>query len=177
MYAGIKQATGKPVKKAAPLKSKTGKVITAQDKQLERWVECYLDLYSTTNTVSQEALDAIEDLPVLEEFDAEPTTEELRKAINALASSKAPSEDGTPPEIIKCGKSAPFQPLHGLLCLCWSKGKVLKDMCDSKVATLYKCKGYRSDSNNYRGISLLIIVGKVFARVVSPASPYQLRSS
>ena len=29
-----------------------------------------------------------------------------------------------------------------------------------------KNKGYRSDCNNYRGISLLIIVGKVFARVL-----------
>ena len=65
MYAGIKQATGKPIKKTAPLKSKTGEVITAQDKQVERWAEHYLDLYSRINTVSQEALDAIEDLPVL----------------------------------------------------------------------------------------------------------------
>ena len=39
-------------------------------------------------------------------------------------------------------------------------------MRDSKIVTLYKNKGDRSDCNNYRGISLLSIVGKVFARVV-----------
>ena len=34
MYEGIKQATGKPTKKTAPLKSKTGEVITDRDKQM-----------------------------------------------------------------------------------------------------------------------------------------------
>ena len=37
---------------------------------------------------------------------------------------------------------------------------------DCNIVTLYKNKGDRSDCNNYRGISLLNIVGKVFARVV-----------
>ena len=37
----------------------------------------YLDVYSRINTVSQEALDAIEDLPVLEELGAKPTMEVL----------------------------------------------------------------------------------------------------
>ena len=39
-------------------------------------------------------------------------------------------------------------------------------MRDAKIVTLYKNKGDRSDCNNYRGISLLSIVGKVFARVI-----------
>ena len=39
-------------------------------------------------------------------------------------------------------------------------------MRDAKIITLYKNKGERSDCNNYRGISLLSIVGKVFARVI-----------
>jgi len=35
-----------------------------------------------------------------------------------------------------------------------------------EIVTLYKNKGERSDCNNYRGISLLSIVGKVFAWVI-----------
>ena len=38
-------------------------------------------------------------------------------------------------------------------------------MRDANIVTLYKNKGDRSDCNNYRGISLLSVVGKVFARV------------
>ncbi len=39
-------------------------------------------------------------------------------------------------------------------------------MRDANIITLYKNKGDHSDCNNYRGISLLSIVGKVFAHVV-----------
>ena len=39
-------------------------------------------------------------------------------------------------------------------------------MRDAKIITLYKNKGERSDCNNYRGISLLSIVGKVYACVI-----------
>ena len=38
-------------------------------------------------------------------------------------------------------------------------------MRDANIVTLHKNKGDRSDCNNYRGISLLSVVGKVFARV------------
>ena len=39
-------------------------------------------------------------------------------------------------------------------------------MRDANKVTLYKNKGDRGDCNNYRGISLLNIVGKLFAKVV-----------
>ena len=165
MYEGIKQATGKPMKRSAPLKSKTGDVIKDKDKQMSPWVEHYLYIHSRENSVTQEALDSIGDLPVLEELDSEPTLEDLNKAIDALASGKAPGEDGIPPEVIKCGKPALLELLHELLCLCWREGKVLQDMHNAKIITLYNNKDYRSECNNYRGISLLSIVGKVFARV------------
>ena len=55
-------------------------------------------------------------------------------------------------------------PLHEVLCQCWKEGAVPQDMRDSKIITLYKNKGERNDCNNYRGISLLSIVGKVFDR-------------
>ena len=84
---------------------------------MSRWVEHYLDIYSRENSVTQEVLDSVEDLPVLEELDSEPTLEELSKAIDALASGKAPCENGISPDIIKCGKPALLEPLHELLCV------------------------------------------------------------
>ncbi|WP_353817106.1 reverse transcriptase domain-containing protein, partial [Acinetobacter baumannii] len=58
-----------------------------------------------------------------------------------------------------------IKPLHELLCLCWEKDYIQQDMRDSRITTLYKNKGDRSDCNNYRGISLLSVAGKAFARV------------
>ncbi|XP_047490913.1 uncharacterized protein LOC125040403 [Penaeus chinensis] len=165
MYEGIKKATGPAPSKSAPLKTKTGDVITDQGKQLERWVEHYLELYATQNVVTDAALADTPDLPVTEELDALPTKEELSKAISNLSSGKAPGIDSIPAEVLKSGKPALLEPLHTLLCKCWEKGHIPQDMRDANIITLYKNKGDKSDCNNYRGISLLSIVGKVFARV------------
>ena len=44
--------------------------------------------------------------------------------------------------------------------------EVPQDMRDANCVTLFKNKGDRSDCNNYREISFLSVVSKVFARVV-----------
>ena len=131
---------------------------------MERWLEHYYDLYSRENTVSPAALDVIECLPTMDELDS---VEELSKAIDSLASGKAPGNDGIPPDLmIKHCKTTLLLPLHEVLCQCWKECAVPQDMRDFKSITLYKNKGVRNDCNNYRGISLLSIVGKVFARVI-----------
>ena len=116
--------------------------------------------------MSTASLDVIDCLPTMDELDSEPLVEELSKAIDSLASGNAPGIDGIPPDLIKHCKTTLLLPLHEVLCLCWQEGVVQQDMRDSKSITLYKNKGERNDCNNYRGISLLSIVGKVFARVI-----------
>ncbi|XP_067879797.1 dynein regulatory complex protein 1 isoform X2 [Heterodontus francisci] len=97
-------------------------------------------------------------------YHVQPTKSELSDAIDSLASGKAPGKDGITPEIIKSAKPAILSALHELFCLCWDEGAVPQDMRDANIITLYK-NGDRGVCNNYRGISLLSIVGKVFARV------------
>ena len=106
-------------------------------------------------------------LPVMVELDDPPPIEELSKAIDSLASGKAPGNDGIPPEVIKAGRETSLlKHLHRLLLQCWEEGSVPQDMRDVNIITFYENKGDRSDCNNYRGISLLSIVGKTFARVM-----------
>ena len=133
---------------------------------MERWVEHYTDLYARENVVTEDALNAIECRAELEELDREPTIDELSEAPDSLASGKAPGNDGIPADVLKCCNETFITELHKILCLCWSEGEVPQDMRDANVDTLYKNKGDRSDWNNYRGISLLSVVEKVFARVV-----------
>ena len=166
LYDGIKKATGLTIKKTAPLKTKLGEVITDANKQMERWVEHYLKLYPTENTITDEELDTIENLPVMTELDVEPTDGDISKAIDSLKNGKDPGKDVIPPEVIKHGKPALPHHLHVLLLLFWKEGTVPPDMRYSDIVTLYKNKGDRSVCNNYRGISLLSVVGKGFARVV-----------
>ena len=116
--------------------------------------------------MSTAAIDAIECLPTMDELDSEPLVEELYNAIHLLASGKAPGNDRIPPDLIKHRKTTILLQLHEFLCQCWQEGAVPQDTRDSKIITLYKNKGERNDCNNYRGISLLSIVGKVFARFI-----------
>ena len=68
---------------------------------------------------------------IKEELDAEPTLEDLGKAIESLACGKAPGTDGIPPDLVKCCKTTLLQPLHDVLCHCWREGGVPEDMRDA----------------------------------------------
>ena len=141
-------------------------MIQDREEQMERCVEHYTELYARENVVTEDDLNAIECLPELEELDREPAIDGLVEALDSLAFGKAPGKDGIPTEILKCCKETLITKLHEILCLCWSEDKVPQDMRDANSVTLYKNKGNRGDCYNYRGISFLSIVGKVFARVL-----------
>ena len=165
VYEGIKKATGPTPSKAAPLKELDGSVITDKSQQMSRWVGHYTELYHRETIVTETALNSIDTSPCMYELDELPTVEELSKAIDSLPDGKAPGMDGIPAEIYRCSKDTILPRLHELLCECWTKGEVPQDMRDANIVTIYKNKGDKSDCNNYRGISLLSIAGKVFAKV------------
>jgi hypothetical protein len=105
MYDDIKTTTGPTATKTTLLMCKTGKVITDQGKQLERWMKHYLELYATKNVVSVAALNTLPNLTVMELDDLQ-TEEELSKAIDCLSFGKAPGKVGIPPEVLTSGKAA-----------------------------------------------------------------------
>lgn len=65
---------------------------------------------------------------------------EFSKAINSLASGKAPGSDGIPDLINHC-KTTLLLLLHKVLSQCWKEGTVTQNMRDAKIDTLYKNKG------------------------------------
>ena len=143
-----------------------GEVITDKAKQLDRWVEHYSKLYFWENVVHQSVLDAINCLPLMPELDEVPSIEELSKAIDRLPSGKAPGKDCILAEVIKNGKSSFLVPLQKLLTQCWKEGSVPQDMRDAIITILYKNKGDCSNCNNYHGIPLLSIIGKLFSCII-----------
>ena len=107
---------------------------------MERWVQHYSELYSRENAVTEEALNNIVCLPVLEELDSEPTLAEIKAALDFLASGKAPGKDNIPVEVLKCCKKITIK-LYEIFCFCWREGGVPQDMKDANIVTLYKTKG------------------------------------
>ena len=104
-------------------------------------MEHYVELYSSENTITNEALDTIKSLPVMTELDTEPTEGDLSKAIDSLTNGKAPGKDAIPPKVIKHGKPALLHRLHVLFLLCWKEGTVPQSMQDANIVTLHKNKG------------------------------------
>ena len=54
-------------------------------------------------------------------------------------------------------------PLHAVLCSVWNIGINPTDWKRGLVVPLWKAKGDHQDCNNYRGVTLLSVPGKVFA--------------
>ena len=115
------------------------------------------------NTVTEEA---VECMPIMEELDTAPTSDEISKATDALTTGKALGKDGILSEILWFAKNPSLGYLCELLSLCWREGTVPQDIGDANIVTLYINKGDRGDCNNYCSISFLSIVGKLFAHVV-----------
>ena len=82
-----------------------------------------------------------------------------------LQDGKAPGGIGIPAEIWKHGGDNLFSRLHQLITNAWEVDSVPQAWKDASIVTIYK-KGDRTDCGNYRGISLLSIAGKIFARIL-----------
>nr|VZI24788.1 unnamed protein product [Spirometra erinaceieuropaei] len=80
--------------------------------------------------------------------------------------SKAPPSDVIPAEIYKHGGSQLTDHLTALFQEMWRQGKLLQDVKDVTIVHLYKLKGNRQICDNHRGISSLIIAGKLFVRIL-----------
>ena len=83
-----------------------------------------------------------------------------------MKSGKACGPDGIPAEIYKNGGPGLIQSLLDLFLMIWDKETLPADLKDANIVTIFK-KGERTLCGNYRGISLLSISGKIFARILA----------
>ena len=66
----------------------------------------------------------------------------------------------------KAGGNAALTSLHAVLCSTWNTGIIPTDWKRGLVIPHWKGKADRQDCNNYRGVMLLSVPGKVFARII-----------
>ena len=82
-----------------------------------------------------------------------------------LNSKKAAGPDYIPPEALKADSKVSSTILHGLFEKIWTEEKYPNDWKEGHLVKIPK-KGDLSNCNNYRGITLLSIPGKVFTRIL-----------
>ena len=74
--------------------------------------------------------------------------------------------DGIPAEIFKSAGPVALEALHSLLTSIWEEEDVPKDSRNATFVSLFKNRGSKTDYDNYSGISLLSVAGKILAPVI-----------
>ena len=91
--------------------------------------------------------------------------EEIITAISELRSGKAPGPDGVSLEMLSLGGEGTSHWLKFIFDTIWATESVPEDWQSQILVPLHK-KGGRTSCDNYRGIALLSVPGKVFAKAI-----------
>ena len=95
-----------------------------------------------------------------------PTFDEVIVGIRKLNRGTASGRSGIAPEMILYGGSALHHRIHKLLREVWISGVVPPEWRDAEIIPIPK-KGDLQSCDDWRGISLFDVVGKLFARIVN----------
>ena len=151
----------------SPLKSADGsQLITDEKAILSRWREHFYAPLSRPSAVKPGTIEGLQQAAVVHQLDNIPSKEDISKAIHQTKSGKAPGPNGIPAEIFKVAEPVLLDRFLSLFSQIWETEKLTQVFKDAQITTIYKKKGERSDCNNYRGISLLAIAGKILARII-----------
>ena len=163
LYEITRKLSGKNTNPSRPVKDKDGNIIAGEKDQRTRWAEHFRE------TLNRPAPHTQPDIPPPTQFldinTNPPSKTEIAKAIKSLKSGKAAGPDGIPPEALKADVQTSTDMLHPLLCKIWEQEQVPEDWKRGHLVKLPK-KGDLSSCNNWRGIMLLSIPGKILSRII-----------
>ena len=94
------------------------------------------------------------------------TLAEVSHVVKAIKNNKSAGSDGIVGELIKYGGKPMSEMLLTLFNLVWDKECAPSYWREGLIVSLFK-KGDREDPGNYRGITLLNVVGKLYSRVIN----------
>ena len=102
-----------------------------------------------------------------ENLNAPFTEDEIQKSIRNLKNNKSPGIDNVLNEYIKCTQTVLLPIYVKLFNLILSSGYIPKNWSEGIIIPIYKNKGDNKDPSNYRPITLLSCVGKLFTSVLN----------
>nr|VZI14293.1 unnamed protein product [Spirometra erinaceieuropaei] len=166
-FSAIKAVYGPPTKGTAPLPSADGVTLLTEKTQiLQRWAEYFRGVLNRPSDISDAAIERLPQVETNVDLDLPPSLQETIRAVQQLSSGKEPGSDAIPVEVYKHGGHQLMDHLTALFQEMWRQGEVPQDFKDATIVHLYKRKGNRQVCDNHRGISLMNIAGKIFARIL-----------
>jgi hypothetical protein len=167
MYSLMKEIYGPKPSNITPLKSKDGTTLIRDSKGImNRWQEHYQDLFHNPSVVDQTVIESLPQFDVVTEMDDAPSIEEVTTSLKQMNTGKAPGLDGIPTEVLMCGGEKIEQALLDIYLGVWNDIPVPQVWIDAILVSLHKGKGTTDTCGNFRGISLLVHVGKIFTRLL-----------
>ena len=144
-----------------------GNYCTSRAEQYRQWQKHFTRVLNVCSQFDIGELEKVRQRPVRPELAEKPTLGELTKALKKLKNGKAGGNSNIFPEMIKaaCCKEDFLAMLLDLIHTVWEERRVPRDWSNAILISIPK-KGDRSRCNNWRGIALLEVVGKVVARVL-----------
>ena len=134
----------------------------------KRWAEYFEELLNVQGDREADivAVGGVQ-VPVMgEENERQITKEEVKRAMNEMKGGKAPGMDGVRVEMLKEGGVTVLEWLVRVFNICFMLPVVPVDWIIACMVPLCKGKGDVLECSNFRGISLLSVVGKVFGRIL-----------
>jgi Reverse transcriptase (RNA-dependent DNA polymerase)/Endonuclease-reverse transcriptase len=162
----IKTLRKQKISNALQIKNKQGDIKRGDKEIMDRWREYFEELLNVENTQEVDEID--EDIldEKQEEMEEERiTTEEVKDAVKQLKRGKAAGYDSITAEMLQNLGKAGLEFLTELYNKIWREETIPKDWEIGIVIPLFK-KGDNTDCNNYRGITLLSSVLKVYERIL-----------
>ncbi|VDM04263.1 unnamed protein product, partial [Schistocephalus solidus] len=141
-------------------------MLTEKSQILKHWAEHFRNVLNCSSAISDAAIDWLPQVDTNNDLDLPSSLPETIRAVQQISSGKAPGSDAIPPEVYKHGWPRLMAELTTLFQDMWRQGQVPQDFKDATIVYLYKRKGNRQLCDNHRGISLLHIAGKIFARIL-----------
>ena len=146
-------------------KDENGEVCKTPAECQNRWKRHFESVLNIESSFDMNVIEAVKQRPLHMELELPPSEEEVQKAFGALKCGKASGKNGLTPELVKHVGRGFADHIQELFKAVWVEGRVPKEWVDAVIVAIPK-KGDLSVCDNWRGISLLDVMGKVFARIL-----------
>ena len=142
------------------LKDSNGEIVKCRDKMIKITEEFYAKLYaSKTRVTSTDISVEYTDIPDI-------TTSEVAFALKHMKRGKAPGDDDITTDLLKDAGEDLYKKLAQLFTRCLKEKKVPESFGVGIVILLYK-KGDSKELGNYRPITLLSVIYKLFSKIIT----------
>lgn len=161
----VKRARNSDNGKLSAIKDGDGDLVWETSQVAGRWKEYFEGIYgevAVQPTAINNVIFSIQNPVIKDVFSAA----EVSKAISILKNGKSAGVDRISGEMIKYGPQEICDRLVKLFNTCFGRGEVPSDFKKAVIVPVYKGKGSKSECQNYRGISLLSVVGKLYGRLL-----------